>query len=86
MGISMVSALGQDRELEDSFGILSDVDRKGILKASNCQHLTYMVKDPGGWTVPNEQFSSAVLHVPSEYSEHRLGNRGELCLVPQFNK
>lgn len=48
MGISMVSALGQDRELEDAFGILSDVERKGILKAPNCQHLTYMVKDPGG--------------------------------------
>lgn len=48
MGISMVSALGQDRELEDAFGILSDVERKGILKAPNCQHLTCMVKDPGG--------------------------------------
>lgn len=48
MGISMVSALGQDRELEDLFGILSDVERKRILKAPNCQLLMYMVKDPGG--------------------------------------
>lgn len=55
MGISMVSALGQERELEDSFGILSDVERKGILKAPNGQHLMYMVKGLGGWTVSNEQ-------------------------------
>lgn len=48
MGISMVSALGQDRELEDLFGILSDVERKRILMAPNCQLLMYMVKDQGG--------------------------------------
>lgn len=57
MGISKVSALGQDRELEDLFGILSDVERKRILKAPNCQLLMYMVKDPGGWVVPNEQLA-----------------------------
>lgn len=57
MGISIVSALGQDGELADSVGILSDAERKGILKAPNCQLLMYMVKDPGGWTVPNEHLA-----------------------------
>jgi hypothetical protein len=42
-----VCALGQDRELADSVGILSDVERKEILKAPNCQLLMYIVKSPG---------------------------------------
>lgn len=47
MGISIVFALGQDRELADSVGLLSDIERKEILKTPNYQLLMYTVKDPG---------------------------------------